>query len=202
MFTKKLFVVLLGLAVVAGASMAYAQEGQRILTTQDYIDIQQLYARSNQAIDNGDGEAYAATYTEDGEFGGSRRTGRSSGARPRLQTRERTDEAHEHEYGHRRDVSDQCRCLILSGVAGSRCHACSCEHHRCLSRRPREDTAGMALQEANGADGLSVAAPRSGCYVQPNASATEGSVASGRRVPPPGHPPVRGGESPGHVPPE
>ena len=71
MFTKKLFVVLLGLAVVAGASMAYAQEGQRILTTQDYIDIQQLYARSNQAIDNGDGEAYAATYTEDGEFGGA-----------------------------------------------------------------------------------------------------------------------------------
>lgn len=38
------------------------------LTTQDYIDIQQLYARYNEAIDSADGEAYAATFVPDGIF--------------------------------------------------------------------------------------------------------------------------------------
>ena len=57
--------------VVTGFGTGYAQEGEDPLTTQDYIDIELLYARSNQAVDAGDGEAYAATYTEDGEFGGA-----------------------------------------------------------------------------------------------------------------------------------
>jgi hypothetical protein len=38
------------------------------LTTQDYIDIEQLYATYNHAIDSGDGEAWAATFTPDGTF--------------------------------------------------------------------------------------------------------------------------------------
>jgi 3-phenylpropionate/cinnamic acid dioxygenase small subunit len=38
------------------------------LTTQDYIDIEQLYATYNHAIDSGDGEAWAATFTADGTF--------------------------------------------------------------------------------------------------------------------------------------
>jgi hypothetical protein len=38
------------------------------LTTQDYIDIEQLYATYNHAIDAGDGEAWAATFTPDGAF--------------------------------------------------------------------------------------------------------------------------------------
>ncbi|MBL8267225.1 nuclear transport factor 2 family protein [Steroidobacter sp.] len=38
------------------------------LTTQDYIDIEQLYATYNHAIDAGDGEAWAATFTPDGTF--------------------------------------------------------------------------------------------------------------------------------------
>ena len=39
-------------------------------TTQDYIDIQQLYARYGQTIDSGerDGEAWADTFTPDGVF--------------------------------------------------------------------------------------------------------------------------------------
>ena len=39
-------------------------------TTQDYIDIQQLYARYGQAIDSGErnGEAWAETFTPDGVF--------------------------------------------------------------------------------------------------------------------------------------
>jgi uncharacterized protein (TIGR02246 family) len=35
---------------------------------QDYAEIQQLYARYNEAIDSGDAEAYAATFTPDGVF--------------------------------------------------------------------------------------------------------------------------------------
>src|ERR1700760_1313542 len=38
------------------------------LSAQDYSEIQQLYARYNLAIDSGDGEAWAATFTPDGVF--------------------------------------------------------------------------------------------------------------------------------------
>lgn len=38
------------------------------LSTQDYIDIEQLYAQYNHAIDSGDAEAWAATFTPDGAF--------------------------------------------------------------------------------------------------------------------------------------
>jgi SnoaL-like domain len=38
------------------------------LSTQDYIDIEQLYSTYNHAIDAGDGEAWAATFTPDGTF--------------------------------------------------------------------------------------------------------------------------------------
>jgi ketosteroid isomerase-like protein len=38
------------------------------LTAQDNFEIQQLYARYNIAIDSGDAEGYAATFTPDGVF--------------------------------------------------------------------------------------------------------------------------------------
>jgi len=38
------------------------------LTTQDYIDIQMLYARYNHAIDSGKAAAWAATFTPDATF--------------------------------------------------------------------------------------------------------------------------------------
>lgn len=38
------------------------------LTTQDYIDIEQLYAAYNHAIDTGDGDAWAGMFTSDGSF--------------------------------------------------------------------------------------------------------------------------------------
>ncbi len=41
------------------------------LTTADNIAIQQLYARYNTAIDHGDAEGWAATFTPDGVFAGS-----------------------------------------------------------------------------------------------------------------------------------
>ena len=38
------------------------------LSTEDRLDIQQLYARYNHAIDSGDGAGWAATFTPDGTF--------------------------------------------------------------------------------------------------------------------------------------
>ena len=38
------------------------------LSTQDYIDIEQLYATYNPAIDSGDAEGWAGTFTPDGTF--------------------------------------------------------------------------------------------------------------------------------------
>ena len=51
-------------ALAAAGSAAHAAD----LTTQDYIDIEQLYATYNHAIDSGDAEAWAATFTPDGSF--------------------------------------------------------------------------------------------------------------------------------------
>ena len=46
--------------------MAPAQAAD--LTTQDYVEIEQLYATYNHAIDSGDAEGWAATFTPDGTF--------------------------------------------------------------------------------------------------------------------------------------
>jgi hypothetical protein len=64
---SRLLAVVAGLAVI-GMTVVHAQHNQATLTTQDYIDIQQLYARYNLAIDTGDGEGWAATFTPDGVF--------------------------------------------------------------------------------------------------------------------------------------
>ena len=52
--------------LVAMGGLAWAQ--QRKLSADDYVEIQQLYARYNNAIDSGDAEGYAATFTPDGVF--------------------------------------------------------------------------------------------------------------------------------------
>ena len=66
MANRKTFAVLVVTLVVMGFGLVHAQKPS--LTTQDYLDIQQLYAKYNEAIDAGDGEAYAATFTPDGVF--------------------------------------------------------------------------------------------------------------------------------------
>jgi hypothetical protein len=58
-------------AALAGAALALAALGLaqgRKLTADDYVEIQQLYAQYNNAIDSGDAEGYAATFTQDGVF--------------------------------------------------------------------------------------------------------------------------------------
>lgn len=37
-------------------------------TADDFMQISQLFARYNQAVDNGDGDGWASTFTEDGVF--------------------------------------------------------------------------------------------------------------------------------------
>src|SRR3954452_12385824 len=46
----------------AGSAILHA-----MTVTDDIVAIQQLLARYNTAADNGDGEAFAATFTEDGQ---------------------------------------------------------------------------------------------------------------------------------------
>lgn len=50
-------------AVAAGA-----QSAPSTLTAQDFVDIQQLYAKYNWTLDAGDAEGYASTFTPDGAF--------------------------------------------------------------------------------------------------------------------------------------
>jgi hypothetical protein len=60
------FAAVLGVLCL-GMTIVQAQKAPA-LTTQDYNDIQQLYARYNLAIDSGNGEAWAGTFTPDGVF--------------------------------------------------------------------------------------------------------------------------------------
>ena len=55
-------------AFAAGLMFAAGSEAAGSLSAQDYFEIQQLYANYNIAIDSGDGEAWAATFTQDGVF--------------------------------------------------------------------------------------------------------------------------------------
>lgn len=68
MATKRIAMMLLTV-MIGGALWARAQSGTgAALTPQDYIEIQQLYARYNWTIDAGDVEGYVALYTPDGTF--------------------------------------------------------------------------------------------------------------------------------------
>jgi hypothetical protein len=55
-------------ALAAGIMFAGTCTAANGLSAQDYVDIQQLYARYNIAIDSGDAEGWAATFTPDGVF--------------------------------------------------------------------------------------------------------------------------------------
>jgi hypothetical protein len=59
---------LLGIVFVSGATLAYAQKAGAALTAQDFVEIQQLYAKYNWTLDAGDAEGYASTFTADGVF--------------------------------------------------------------------------------------------------------------------------------------
>jgi hypothetical protein len=60
------FALLAAMGLVSALNAAHADT--MTLSSQDYQEIQQLYARYNVAIDTGDAEAYAATFTPEGIF--------------------------------------------------------------------------------------------------------------------------------------
>jgi SnoaL-like domain len=49
-------------------TLAWSQQKKSGMTADDYMEIQQLYSRYNMAIDSGDAEGWAATFTPDGVF--------------------------------------------------------------------------------------------------------------------------------------
>ena len=66
---RKGIIALVACALAAGsASLVSAQHKSGKLSAEDYVEIQQLYARYNNAIDSGDAEAYADTFVPDGTF--------------------------------------------------------------------------------------------------------------------------------------
>ena len=56
------------IAVVGTGGWTYANTGAQGLRADDLVEIQQLYAKYNWAIDAGDSEGYASTFTPDGVF--------------------------------------------------------------------------------------------------------------------------------------
>ena len=91
MLNRRMLPAFCALAVVAAGAVATRAQGS--LTTQDYIDIQQLYARYNLAIDSGDAAGYADTFVADGVFntfkGREALMGFASGYAAKGQTRNR-----------------------------------------------------------------------------------------------------------------
>jgi hypothetical protein len=55
-------------ALAAGILLAGTCAAAGGMSAQDYFEIQQLYARYNNAIDSGDADGWAATFTPDGVF--------------------------------------------------------------------------------------------------------------------------------------
>ena len=55
-------------SVVSACQRVQGEETPTPLTAQDYIEIQQLYARYAWAADAGDGDAFAATFVPDGNY--------------------------------------------------------------------------------------------------------------------------------------
>ena len=58
------------------------------LTTEDRLEIQELYAKYCHGLDKGDAELFMSTWTDDGEFTGGRGPGRANDPRTPLKGRE------------------------------------------------------------------------------------------------------------------
>lgn len=66
MLTRRFLAFAAVVIFISGAGLAAQKSAS--LTAQDFVDIQTLYARYNWAIDAGDAEGYASTFTPDGVF--------------------------------------------------------------------------------------------------------------------------------------
>ena len=59
---------LVGIALFFGSAAPSAQKSTGKLTSDDLVEIQQLYARYNWTLDSGDAEGYASTFIPEGVF--------------------------------------------------------------------------------------------------------------------------------------
>src|SRR3954463_10158460 len=59
---------LVALALIVGSAWLSAQKSSGTLTSDDLVEIQQLYARYNWTLDAGDAEGYASTFVPGGVF--------------------------------------------------------------------------------------------------------------------------------------
>jgi SnoaL-like domain len=81
---ERALTVLVGCGFLHGA---FADTAAPPLSTDDYVAIQQLYARFNTALDTGQAQQFADTWTDDGEFVGGRGPGRGSEVRTPIKGR-------------------------------------------------------------------------------------------------------------------
>lgn len=65
---KRTALAAFGAALILGSLTWVRAQSRGKLTADDYVEIQQLYARYNNAIDSGDAEGYAATFIPEGVF--------------------------------------------------------------------------------------------------------------------------------------
>jgi 3-phenylpropionate/cinnamic acid dioxygenase small subunit len=83
--SRRELIGLAALTLVATAGLLATEVGAgksaSTLTTDDYIQIEQLYANYAHALDKGEGERFAATFVDDGEFTGGRSGGHGSETR-------------------------------------------------------------------------------------------------------------------------
>lgn len=81
-------VLSLSLSIVGfGWGQAQTKKPNKLMAD-DYIEIQQLYANYARALDLGQGERFAATFVEEGEFTGGRPAGRAGETRTPLKGKE------------------------------------------------------------------------------------------------------------------
>ncbi len=73
---KNFFSIIFFVIVSSGTIWIFAQSKTIEFNAQDYLDIQQLYAEYNHALDASDAERFAALFSEDGSLAGN--TGRDA----------------------------------------------------------------------------------------------------------------------------
>jgi hypothetical protein len=88
MSSRKIIGALVLVIALAGSSWLHGQQTKVKFKADDYIEIQQLYANYVYALDQGQGERFAATFVDDGEFTGGRPAGRGGDVRTPIKGKE------------------------------------------------------------------------------------------------------------------
>ena len=136
---------LLGIVLVCGTTLAYAQKAAAALTAQDFVEIQQLYAKYNWTLDAGDAEGYASTFTADGVFNNN--VGHDAIVKF-AETFHAGLGAHVRHWNTNPADAGRRAWPGVSGAGRLRQQAGDHRHVRELFGRPGEDRTGLALQEA------------------------------------------------------